>query len=395
MSEARSGKRLGRGLEALLGPISKEEAKASGALREVPLDQISPNPFQPRREFDPAAMKELVDSIGASGLLQPPVVRSVGSRYELIAGERRFRAVQQLGWKAVPVVVREVDDQAALSLALIENLQRDDLTSLDAALGYQRLMGEFGLPQSEVARLVGRDRSTVANTLRLLKLPADVQRLVQTRELSEGHARALLALDSPAEMIRLARRAVAEGSSVREIEAQVRGGEDRTGARGSVEHAQLVDLADLERWSRLPVRASVQPAHLLDDRETTERCWPEQTHRTFTLRSFLDAGIELALGSDAPVSPLDPWLAMAAAVHRGADDEPSWHPEQRISPREALAASVDGRRVRPGAPGDLALLDLDPLPEDGSGTTSSEQAARLRAMTVSATVLDGQVVHGG
>lgn len=168
-----------------------------------------------------------------------------------------------------------------------------------------------------------------------------------------------------------------------------------TGAHGSVEHAQLVDLADLERWSRLPVRASVQPAHLLDDREATEQCWPEQTHRTFTLRSFLDAGIELALGSDAPVSPLDPWLAMAAAVHRGADDEPSWHPEQRISPREALAASVDGRRVRPGAPGDLALLDLDPLPEDGSGTTSSEQAARLRAMTVSATVLDGQVVHGG
>ena len=168
-----------------------------------------------------------------------------------------------------------------------------------------------------------------------------------------------------------------------------------TGARGSVEHAQLVDPADLERWSRLPVRASVQPAHLLDDREATERCWPEQTHRTFTLRSFLDAGIELALGSDAPVSPLDPWLAMAAAVHRGAEGESSWHPEQQISPREALAACVDGRRVRPGAPGDLALLDADPLPDDGPDTTSGEQAARLRTMTVSATVLDGQVVHGG
>lgn len=166
-----------------------------------------------------------------------------------------------------------------------------------------------------------------------------------------------------------------------------------TGATGSVEHAQLVDLADLERWSRLPVRASVQPAHLLDDRQVTEQCWPERAHRTFTLRSFLDAGIELDLGSDAPVSPLDPWLAMAAAVHRGGEGEPSWHPEERISPREALAASVDGRRVRPGAPGDLALLDADPLPDDSA--SSAEQAARLRGMTVSATVLDGQIVHGG
>lgn len=166
-----------------------------------------------------------------------------------------------------------------------------------------------------------------------------------------------------------------------------------TGARGSVEHAQLVDLGDLQRWSRLPVRASVQPAHLLDDRSVTEQCWPGHTHRTFTLRSFLDAGIELVLGSDAPVSPLDPWLAMAAAVHRGDEGEESWHPEQRITPREALAASADGRRVRPGDPGDLALLDVDPLGGDGPRSASAEQAARLRGMTVSATVLDGQVVH--
>ncbi|QFG67844.1 amidohydrolase [Ornithinimicrobium pratense] len=166
-----------------------------------------------------------------------------------------------------------------------------------------------------------------------------------------------------------------------------------TGAGGSVEHAQLVDLTDLQRWSRLPVRASVQPAHLLDDRTVTEQCWPERTHRTFVLRGFLDAGIELAFGSDAPVSPLDPWLAMAAAVHRGAEGEESWHPEQQISPREALAASVDGRRIRAGAPGDLVLLDIDPLGADGPQSTSAEQAARLRKMTVSATVLDGQVVH--
>lgn len=168
-----------------------------------------------------------------------------------------------------------------------------------------------------------------------------------------------------------------------------------TGARGSVEHAQLVDLADLQRWSRLPVRASVQPAHLLDDREATEQCWPGRSHRTFTLRSFLDAGIELALGSDAPVSPLDPWLAMAAAVHRGGEGEDSWHPEQRISPREALAASVDGQRIGTGARGDLALLDADPLGGSDQDVSSAEQASRLRSMTVSATVLDGETVHGG
>lgn len=168
-----------------------------------------------------------------------------------------------------------------------------------------------------------------------------------------------------------------------------------TGASGSVEHAQLVDLADLPRWARLAghVRASVQPAHLLDDRTVTEQCWPDRTHRSFVLRSLLDAGVELSLGSDAPVAPLDPWLAMAAAVHRGDPAVPgTWHPEQQITPREALAASVDGQRVRPGARGDLALLDDDPLgAADGS---TAGQARLLRGMTVSATVLDGSVVHG-
>ncbi len=166
-----------------------------------------------------------------------------------------------------------------------------------------------------------------------------------------------------------------------------------TGATGSVEHAQLVDLDDLTRWAGLPVRASVQPAHLLDDRSVTERCWPDRTHRSFVVRGFLDAGIELVLGSDAPVSPLDPWLAMAVAVHRGPEGADSWHPEQQISPREALRASVDGRRVRPGDPGDLVLLDADPL--GAPGMTSHEHARVLRGMSVSATVLDGSVVHGG
>src|ERR1019366_8290837 len=129
-------KRLGRGLEALLGPMSREQAEATGALRDVTVSSISPNPFQPRRSFDDAALAELAASIAASGLLQPIIVRAVGSRYELIAGERRWRAVQRLGWAKVAAIVRDFDDQTALSLALIENLQRDDLSSIDAAHGY-------------------------------------------------------------------------------------------------------------------------------------------------------------------------------------------------------------------------------------------------------------------
>ena len=221
MTETR---RMGRGLEALLGPISREDAQANGGLRELPVSAIGPNPYQPRREFDETQLKELADSIEASGLLQPIVVRPrPNGRYELIAGERRWRAIQRLGWQKVPAVVKDVDDRALLTLALIENLQRDDLSPIDAALGYQRLMQEFTMPQQEVARLVGKDRSTVSNTLRLLKLPVEVQQLLRHRQLSEGHARALLALTDENEMTRLGRECAAADWSVRDLEARVRG----------------------------------------------------------------------------------------------------------------------------------------------------------------------------
>jgi ParB family chromosome partitioning protein len=217
-------KRLGRGLEALLGPMTKEDVATSGGLRELPVSAIGPNPYQPRREFDETQLKELADSIEASGLLQPVVVRSrPDGRYELIAGERRWRAVQRLGWKRVPAVVKDVDDRSLLTLALIENLQRDDLSPLDAAHGYQRLMQEFTLPQQEVARLVGKDRSTVSNTLRLLRLPEEVQRLLSERKLSEGHARALLGLQDPREILRLAKECAEAEWSVRDLEARIRG----------------------------------------------------------------------------------------------------------------------------------------------------------------------------
>ena len=221
MSEA---KRLGRGLEALLGPVSREQAAASGALRELPVTAVRRNPFQPRTHFDPAELTDLARSIEASGLLQPIVVRSAaGGTYELIAGERRWRAVQQLGWASVPAVLKEADDRTLLTLALVENLQRDDLSPIDEAVGYQRLLDEFAVPQQELARIVGRDRSTVANMLRLLKLPEAVRALVHEKKLTEGHARALLALENPSSMERVATEAVAGGWSVRELEARVRG----------------------------------------------------------------------------------------------------------------------------------------------------------------------------
>jgi ParB family transcriptional regulator, chromosome partitioning protein len=216
-------KRLGRGLEALLGPVTREQAEASGTLRELPVANLKPNPYQPRTHMDEGPLDELVASMQTSGLLQPVVVRPRDGGYELIAGERRWRAAARLGWTRIPAVVKDVDDQTLLTLALIENLQRDDLSPIDEASGYQRLGTEFRLPHSEIARLVGRNRATITNLLRLLQLPAEVQALVHARKLSEGHARALLGLSTAEAMIGLARQAAEEGWSVREVEARVRG----------------------------------------------------------------------------------------------------------------------------------------------------------------------------
>jgi len=164
-----------------------------------------------------------------------------------------------------------------------------------------------------------------------------------------------------------------------------------TGAIGSIEHAQLVGRDDVRRMADLGVRASVQPAHLLDDRDLTELAWPDRAERCFAFRWMLDEGVELALGSDAPVSPLDPWLAIAAAVHRSADERDAWHGEQALAPAEALAASVDGQpTVGVGSPGDLVLLDADPLAVHAD---SAETGAALRTMSVALTAVGGRVVH--
>ncbi len=228
MTETIAGRRrLGRGLEALLGP-TREEAEREGSLVELAIADIRPNPYQPRRDVDEAALAELTASIKQAGLLQPVVVRQAPGAtkpsFELIAGERRLRACQALGWAKIPAVQREVDDRTVLTLALVENLQRDDLSPVDEARGYERLIAEFSLTQQEVAAAVGHDRSTVANALRLLKLPAAVLALVHEGGLSVGHARALLALEDARVATALAREAVDLGLSVRDVEDRVRGG---------------------------------------------------------------------------------------------------------------------------------------------------------------------------
>jgi len=226
MTETAAGRRrLGRGLEALLGP-TREEAEREGSLVELAVADIRPNPYQPRRDADPVALEELKASIRRAGLLQPVVVRAARAAggYELIAGERRLRACQALGWERIPAVRREVDDRTVLTLALIENLQRDDLSPVDEARGYDRLIAEFNLTQQDVAEAVGRDRSTVANALRLLRLPGAVLGLLHEGRLSVGHARALLGLEDPSAATALAKEAVDLGLSVRDVEDRVRGG---------------------------------------------------------------------------------------------------------------------------------------------------------------------------
>jgi ParB family chromosome partitioning protein len=231
MSEPRRG--LGKGLGALIGGTDAPEAPISLVYQEIPPTDISPNPRQPRTVFEPEALAELVHSIRDIGLLQPVVVRRAKSGptpFELVAGERRWRASQQAGLELIPVIVRNTGDDALLREALLENLHRAALNPLEEAAAYQQLLSDFGGTQEELAASLGRSRPQVANTLRLLKLPAAVQRRVAAGVLSAGHAKALLGLDDPQEMEQLAERVVAEGLSVRTVEEFVlvrKGGEPK------------------------------------------------------------------------------------------------------------------------------------------------------------------------
>jgi ParB family chromosome partitioning protein len=213
---------LGKGLGALIPP-GTDFGSESGGLEMVPVSAIRPNRYQPREHFDESALAALADSIRAVGVLQPVLVRPLGNgEYELIAGERRWRAARRVGLQTIPTLVQQTDDASALEHALVENLHRDALNPLEEAAAYQQLIEDFGLTHDEVASKVGRNRSTVSNTLRLLQLPPSIQRFVQVGSLSMGHARALLGTPDRAFQERLAKQAVEEDLSVRAVEEAVR-----------------------------------------------------------------------------------------------------------------------------------------------------------------------------
>ena len=212
---------LGRGLDAL---ISTKEVHTDGSstINEIELDKISPNPNQPRRDFDPESLRELADSIAEIGIVQPITLRKMeDDTFQIIAGERRWRASKQAGLHTIPAYIRTADDENVMEMALIENIQREDLNSVEIALAYQHLLEQYGLTQERLSERIGKKRTTIANYLRLLKLPAQVQMALQKKEIDMGHCRALLALDSPSLQIKLFHEIQKNGYSVRKVEEMV------------------------------------------------------------------------------------------------------------------------------------------------------------------------------
>lgn len=245
---------LGRGLGALIPDAAQSGTDADTGYHEVPIDAITPNSNQPRVNFDDELGESLAKSVQELGVLQPLLVRKSNDGYELIAGERRWRAAQAAGLTHVPVIIRQSDDLSSLEEALVENLHRQDLNCLEEAAGYQQLVDEFSMTQAQVATRVGKSRSAVANTLRLLQLPASVQRLVSDAKLTAGHARALLALDETDAIDGMAKRIVKDDLSVRQTEALVKENEatpdlsttsSTGGSPGKTKDAALLELEDL------------------------------------------------------------------------------------------------------------------------------------------------------
>ena len=214
---------LGKGLNAIIGADVVSEVIDRPRAVEIPVDRLSPNPFQPRRSFTEEGLEQLADSIRHHGILQPIVVRPSGDGYQLIAGERRWRAAQIAGLQRIPAVVRELDDPGMVQVALIENLQREDLNPIEEASAYRRLMDEFNMTQEQLSSTIGRSRPAIANAVRLLNLPTEIQRAVEERKLSEGHARCLLAISDQEDQLKVAAQIIANGLNVRQAEELVRG----------------------------------------------------------------------------------------------------------------------------------------------------------------------------
>jgi ParB family chromosome partitioning protein len=233
----KSRRPLGKGLSALL-PARQPAPASSSSGSTVPIDSIAPNPLQPRMVFEPQRLEELAASIRANGIIQPLIVRRTGQNLQIVAGERRWRAARIAGLTEVPVVIQDVADRQMLELALIENIQREDLNPIETAQAYDRLVKELGLSQEEIGRRTGKDRASIANTIRLLRLPKDVQVLIAEHRISMGHARAILGLTSAEEQIQLANKAAAQGLSVRQVEKLVQESADRPSSAPKTEPRQ-------------------------------------------------------------------------------------------------------------------------------------------------------------
>ena len=244
----------GRGLDALID-TSEVKTQGSSNLNEIPIEQIEPNPDQPRREFDAVAMQELATSIETMGIIAPITLRQVAAdRYQIIAGERRWRASQMAGLKAIPAYIRTADDESVMELALVENIQREDLNAIEIALAYEHLAETSGMTQEKISERVGKSRTAVTNYMRLLKLPAQIQMSLKNREIDMGHARALLALDSPSLQLKLFRDVLKNQYSVRKVEEMVqmlKNGEDVTAARKKIATKTQIPAQYIEARKRL------------------------------------------------------------------------------------------------------------------------------------------------
>jgi len=270
MSDDVSKKRLGRGLAALIGeidqPVESQSKPSVSADRQVPIEHVSRNPRNPRRTFDPTDLEDLSKSIRQHGIVQPVMVRHAGDdRYEIIAGERRWRAAQMAGLVEIPVIVRDVDDRTALEIAIVENVQRADLNALEEAQGYEQLIAQYGYTQNDLGEVIGKSRSHVANSLRLLKLPDEVRTMLSEGVLSAGHARAIVSTSDP---VRLARKIAEEGLSVRDAERLAQKDSDQAGKTDGLETKSAgrtdekdADTVALERSLSDVLGLKVQLAH--------------------------------------------------------------------------------------------------------------------------------------
>jgi len=267
-------RKLGRGLEALLGRRApRDETISPGAepaqrqtqdIVQIPPEDVRPNPYQPRGDFSEEAIQSLADSIERHGVLQPIIVRQRETGYELVAGERRWRAAMHLGLATVPALVREADDSEMLVVALIENLQREDLNPIDRARAYRQLCEEFGLTQEEAAEHLGIDRASLANYMRLLDLPGEVQELLASGRLTMGHARAILGVREASERVALARRVVNEGLSVRKVEELVAGRPARRAKRRRSPSEPHIRSLEERLMERLGTRVTIRTGRKKD-----------------------------------------------------------------------------------------------------------------------------------